>query len=283
MSVSAAVSRIETLFAPAEPPAIALVLGSGWGGVVDALMHVQKSCAYGELPGFPESTVEGHEGRLLYGTMAGVPVWVMQGRFHYYEGYSMAEVTFPVRVFANLGVKALMLTNAAGGIEPSYKPGDLMIISDHMNYMGDNPLRGPNDARLGPRFPDMTAAWDPALRALLEEAGRESGVALHSGVYVAVSGPNFETPAEIRAFHRLGANAVGMSTVPECLAARHAGLRVAGLSCITNLAAHTGGDPLTHEEVAVAARQSHEKVVRLLDAVLPRFEKEIEVNIPPCK
>jgi purine-nucleoside phosphorylase len=207
--------------------------------------------------------------------MAGVPMWVMQGRFHYYEGYSLQEVTFPVRVFARMGLRGLILTNAAGGIDQAFKPGQLMVIEDHINFMGDHPLRGPNEDAFGPRFPDMTEAWDGRLRDCFIEAAAERSLPLHIGVYLAVSGPSFETPAEIRAFSRLGASAVGMSTVPECIVARHAGLRVAGLSCITNLAAHPGGNPLTHEEVGEAAREAEATVVELFRAALPAIETEL--------
>jgi purine-nucleoside phosphorylase len=261
-----------------ESPRLLVVLGSGWGGVVDELMEIVAAAAYADIPGFAVSTVEGHSGRLLLARLDGVPVWVMQGRFHYYEGYGMREVTFPIRVFTRLGVRGLLLTNAAGGIDPVFQPGELMLITDHINWMGENPLRGPNDDTFGPRFPDMTAAWDARLREHILEAGREQGVALHRGVYLAVSGPCFETPAEVRAFAGMGAAAVGMSTVPECLVARHGGLRVAGLSCITNVAAHDGGDPLSHEEVGQAARQSHAAVVRLLRSALPRLHKELGAN-----
>lgn len=256
-------------------PRILLVLGSGWGTVVDTLMDVEGRLAYEDIPGFPVSTVEGHQGCLLWGRMAGVRIWVMQGRFHYYEGYSMEEVTFPVRVFARMGIRGLILTNAAGGIDPGFKPGQLMVIEDHINFMGDHPLRGPNPDELGPRFPDMTEAWDTRLRDCFLEAAGQLSLPLHIGVYLAVSGPSFETPAEIRAFATLGASAVGMSTVPECIVARHAGLRVAGLSCITNLAAHLGGSPLTHEEVGAAAREAEETVVELFRAALPAIEQEL--------
>ncbi len=271
--LDAAVRWLEQRAPAASPRRLALVLGSGWGPVADALMESEGAAAYSSIPGFPLSTVEGHAGRLLWGRMAGVPVWCMQGRFHYYEGHSMAAVTFPVRVFARLGVRGLLLTNAAGGIAHGLRPGHLMLIADHLNLMGDNPLRGPNLDRFGPRFPDLTAAWDPDLRAALRAAAAEAGVPLAEGVYAAVSGPSFETPAEIRALGRLGADAVGMSTVPECIVARHCGLRVAGLSCITNLAAHHGGAPLTHEEVGATARAALNAVTRLLRAALPRLHE----------
>ena len=255
---------------------MALVLGSGWGPVVGETMRIEGSLPYSEIPGFPVSTVEGHAGCLSWGTIASVPLYCMQGRFHYYEGYDMRAITFPVRVFARLGLRGLLLTNAAGGIRREWVPGSLMLIEDHLNFMGDHPLRGPNDGSLGPRFPDMTEAWDTVLCGHLREAASETGVTLHNGVYLAVSGPSFETPAEIRAFSRLGADAVGMSTVPECLVARHSGMRVAGISCITNAAAHHGAPPLSHEEVAQAAKEALEPVKRLLKAALPRLHAELE-------
>jgi len=255
---------------------LALILGSGWGGIAEALMDIEGTAGYADIPGFPVTTVEGHAGRLVWGRMAGVPLYVMQGRIHYYEGYSMREITLPVRVFSRLGVAGLILTNAAGGIRPGLGPGSLMLIQDHLNCMGDHPLRGANLDDFGPRFPDMTQAWDGGLRQCLRLGAAEAGVELQAGVYAAVSGPSFETPAEIRALAGMGADAVGMSTVPECLVARHCGLRVAGLSCITNLAAHHGGEPLSHEEVALSARQAQNDVIRLLSAALPRLHQELQ-------
>jgi purine-nucleoside phosphorylase len=252
-------------------PPLMLVLGSGWGEGIEEVMDVESSLEYASIPGFPESTVAGHRGRLLKGRIGRAEVLVMQGRFHYYEGYSMSEITFPVRVFNCWGGKALLLTNAAGGMDPTFSPGDLMVITDHINFMGDNPLRGPNNADWGPRFPDMTAAWDPALRDCLLEVGRNASISLRKGIYLAVSGPNFETPAEVRAFASMGAHAVGMSTVPECLVARHAGLRVAGISCITNVAAHEGGAPLSHEEVGDVATRSADRVSMLMQRAIPKI------------
>jgi purine-nucleoside phosphorylase len=255
---------------------LAIVLGSGWGPVVDRLMEIEGEAAYSEIPGFPVSTVEGHAGRLVWGQMAGVPVYCMQGRFHYYEGYSMEEITFPMRIFAGLGIQGVFLTNAAGGIAAGFSPGSLMLLEDHINFMGDHPLRGPNLDDFGPRFPDMTEAYDERLRICFRESAEAVNVPLHDGVYLAVSGPSFETPAEVRLFGRLGADAVGMSTVPECLVARHSGLRVVGLSCITNLAAHDGGTPLSHEDVSNAAREAIENVILLLEKTLPLLHKELE-------
>lgn len=276
MEIEAPYNWLASRIPEEKRPVLALILGSGWGPVVEEAMTVDQSFLYNEIPGFPVSTVEGHRGRLLLGHIAKVPVWVMQGRFHYYEGYGMGQVTLPIRVFARLGVKGLLLTNAAGGMDPSHRPGDLMVIRDHINCMGANPLRGPNAEAFGPRFPDLTEAWDKRLQAILQKVGSISQVDLHCGVYLAVSGPTFETPAEIKAFRHLGADAVGMSTVPECIVARHCGIRVAGLSCITNLAAHEGGDLLTHEEVAAAAAKSQAKVVRLLLEALPEINRELE-------
>jgi purine-nucleoside phosphorylase len=208
--------------------------------------------------------------------MAGAPVYCMQGRFHYYEGYSMEEITFPMRVFTALGLQGVLLTNAAGGITEGFFPGGLMVIEDHINFMGDHPLRGQNLDAFGPRFPDMTAAYDRLLRDCLRNAAMDANVPLLDGVYLAVSGPSFETPAEIRFFDRLGADAVGMSTVPECLVARHGGMRVAGISCITNLAAHLGGVPLSHEDVARTARETIENVIKLFTSALPAIHKELQ-------
>ncbi|MGA1205433.1 MAG: purine-nucleoside phosphorylase [Opitutales bacterium] len=257
---------------------LAIVLGSGWGPLVDALIDIEGEVAYENLPGFPVSTVEGHAGRLIWGSLGGAPIYCMQGRLHYYEGYTMEEITFPVRVFASLGVEGILLTNAAGGISGDLKVGSLMMITDHINFMGSNPLRGPNHDEFGPRFPDMTSAWDTGLQSSLREAAKAASVRLHSGVYVAVSGPSFETPAEIRAFAGLGADAVGMSTVPECIVARHCGLRVAGISCITNAAAHTGGGTLSHEDVSRAAKQSIAEVVALFFHAVPLISDQLQIR-----
>lgn len=273
--ITEAAEWLKTHFSSSGEASLVLVLGSGWGSVVDDLMEVRGAAAYADIPGFPVSTVDGHSGRLLFGELSGIPLWVMQGRFHYYEGYDFSEVCFPVRVFARLGLRGIFLTNAAGGIEPSFRPGGLMVIEDHINLMGEHPLKGPNLDEFGPRFPDMTEAWDERLRKVLLDAGEALGIPLHRGVYAAMSGPSFETPAEVRALSILGAHAVGMSTVPECLVARQSGLRVAGLSCITNMAAHLGGEPLTHEEVSRAAALSHKQVVRLLGKVIPQIEAEL--------
>jgi purine-nucleoside phosphorylase len=229
-------------------PTIGLVLGSGLGAFAHTLTDA-TAIAFGEIPHFPTSTAVGHKGELVIGRSRGVPVAVMAGRVHFYEGYTPQQVVFPVRVLARLGVRVLVLTNAAGAVNLSFKPGELMVLSDHLNLTGTHPLIGPNDDSLGPRFPDLSAAYDPALRAAVEAACRAAGVTVHSGVYAALSGPSYETPAEIRMLRTLGADAVGMSTVPEVIAARHMGLRVAALSCITNMAAGVLDQPLDHREV----------------------------------
>ena len=248
-----------------------LVLGSGWGEAVEELLVTEGSLAYGEIPGFPVSTVEGHAGRLLWGRVEGCPLYCMQGRFHYYEGYDPDVMAMPLRAFRKLGAAGVLLTNAAGGIRDDMGPGDLMLIRDHINLMGMNPLRGENAEDYGPRFPDMTAAWDRDWRDRLRRIGEETADGLSEGVYLAVSGPSFETPAEIRAFATLGADAVGMSTVPECLVARHAGMRVAGISCITNAAAGLGGCELSHEDVSATATSAKGRIVRLLRRAVPEL------------
>lgn len=233
-------------------PELGLVLGSGLGFFANDRIDVVGRVPYDSIENFPVSTVPGHAGQFVYGNLGGKRVLCMQGRFHYYEGYSMAQLTVPVRLMADCGVQTLIVTNAAGGIHPSYQPGDFMLIEDHINFLGTNPLIGA-DAGAGVRFPDMTEAYDASLRSDLLEYAKSAGIALHSGVYLATTGPSFETPAEIRAFAALGADAVGMSTVPEVIVARQRGLRVLGISCITNAAAGMSQGPLTHEEVAETA------------------------------
>ena len=229
-------------------PSVALVLGSGLGAFADSLGGATR-IPYKEIPHFPVSTAIGHAGELVVGTIGGVPVAVMAGRVHYYEGYRMEEVVFPVRVLGRFGVKTIILTNAAGSVNVDYKPGELMVIEDHINYMGTHPLIGPNDEQLGPRFYDMSEAYDPALREIAEKACGKAGVPVRRGVYIAFTGPSYETPAEIRMARTLGADAVGMSTVPEVLAARHMGIRVVGISCITNMGAGVLKKKLDHREV----------------------------------
>lgn len=236
-------------------PKTAIVLGSGLGQLGDALEQVCE-IPYEELPHWKSSTAPGHAGRLLFGLLGGVSVVCMQGRLHYYEGYTMEEITYPVRVMARLGVENLLLSNAAGGINLDYHPGDLMLITDHINFLGKNPLMGPNEADFGVRFCDMSYAYHPALRNIALEAAAELGQRLQQGVYVATTGPSYETPAEIRMFRLWGASAVGMSTVPEVIVANHCGLRVMGISCITNMAAGVLDQPLTEEEVLETGAKS---------------------------
>jgi purine-nucleoside phosphorylase len=229
-------------------PRVGLVLGSGLGAFAETLAGA-TAIPYREIPGFPASTAVGHKGELVIGDSGGVPVAVMAGRVHFYEGYSLEQVVFPVRVLGRLGVQTLVVTNAAGGVNTAFRPGDLMVIEDHINFMGGNPMIGENPAALGERFFDMSAAYDPGLRYAAAEACRAAGVAAKRGVYIAMTGPSYETPAEIRMARTLGADAVGMSTVPEVIAARHMGLRVVGLSCITNAAAGVLPQSLSHQEV----------------------------------
>jgi purine-nucleoside phosphorylase len=244
-------------------PELALVLGSGLGPLAD---QIEGACAipYGEIPHFMRSTAPGHQGRLILGTLAGKPVLCMQGRFHYYEGYSQKDVTYPIRVMARLGIKTLILTNACGGLRREFSPGDLMLITDHINFTGMNPLIGENEEDFGPRFPDMSKVYDPELRALCLRAAADLGIPLREGVYIGYSGPSFETPAEIRLFQSWGAGAVGMSTVAEAIVARHCDIRVLALSCITNLAAGILDQPISSDEVIVAANAAGERFRRLL-------------------
>jgi purine-nucleoside phosphorylase len=261
----------------------AIVLGSGLGAFADELTNAVKIC-YGDIPGFAVSTVEGHAGQLVLGEIEGVKVAVQQGRFHYYEGYEMEQVIMPVRTFGLLGITNLILTNAAGSTNPDMTPGSLMLITDHINCMGVNPLRGVNDSRFGPRFPDMSGVYDHELgRIATEEAAAvtkerfEKGVDnkltdfLHRGIYCGLSGPTYETPAEIHMYRQLGADAVGMSTVPEAIAARHQGMRVLGISCITNLAAGMSGEQINHEEVM----ETGARVAKVFKELLRRIIKRI--------
>lgn len=249
-------------------PQVGLILGSGLGSFADQFDSA-SAIPYGDLPHFPRSSVSGHAGQLVLGRVAEQRVVAMQGRVHFYEGYSPAEVVFPVRALCALGIRSLVVTNAAGGIRSDLLAGDLMAISDHINLSGWNPLVGTNDERLGPRFPDMSAAYDESLTAKLAQSASVCGVNLKKGVYAILSGPSYETPAEIRALRVLGADAVGMSTVPEVLAARHMGVRVVGVSCITNLAAGVGHKPLTHEDVAATAARASVAFSQLLKHYLP--------------
>jgi purine-nucleoside phosphorylase len=249
------------------PPQVGLILGSGLGGYADGLGNATR-IDYHEIPSFPQSKVVGHAGRLVVGERAGARCVAMQGRVHCYEGHSAATVAFPARVLVALGAKVLIVTNAAGGLEPRWPPGTLMLIRDHINLLPDHPLRGPNDDRLGPRFPDMTHAYAPELRALAKEAAAAAHIPLEDGVYVAMPGPTYETPAEVQMLRRLGADATGMSTVPEVIACRHMGARVLGISCITNHAAGITGEALSHAEVTETAARVRTTFEGLLDAIL---------------
>lgn len=249
---------------------VALVLGSGLGALADDLEQ-PVAIPYEDIPGFARSTVEGHQGRLVLGFIEGTPVAAMQGRFHYYEGYSLEEVTFPVRVFGAMGVKALVLTNAAGGINIAFDQGSLMLIGDHLNLIGASPLRGINDERFGPRFPDMTEVYDKQYQELVLQEAREMNLELRRGVYAALPGPAYETPAEIRMLRTLGADAVGMSTVPEAMVARHMGLKVLGISCITNLAAGVLDRSINHHEVIQTGERVRGQFTQLLRGVIPKL------------
>jgi purine-nucleoside phosphorylase len=251
-------------------PQVGVVLGSGLGEFANSVAG-QTAVDYADIPHFKNVGVAGHAGRLVLGKLGSVSIAVLQGRLHYYEGHEISDVVFPVRVLAALGIQSLLLTNAAGGIHPDLRPGDLMILRDHINLMGLNPLRGPNDERLGPRFPDMSAVYDPVFQEIIAAALLESGRPARRGVYLALSGPSYETPAEIRMLAALGADAVGMSTVPEAICARHMGLRVAGISCITNLAAGISAQPLSHQEVTETAGIVKDDFLRLLSRVIPQL------------
>lgn len=250
-------------------PTLALVLGSGLGAIAADFMEIEATVDYETLPGFVRSTVAGHRGRFLFGTISGVPAVVMQGRVHYYEGYSMQQVVAPIRVMGLLGASVLFLTNAAGGID--LNTGDLMLITDHISSFVPSPLIGENLEKLGGRFPDMTEVYDRGLRTVLSRTAEELTIPLREGVYVQVTGPNFETPAEIRLFKALGANAVGMSTVCEAIAARHMGMRVCGVSSITNEAAGLSPTPLSHKAVATAGENISKKLARLIQASAPQL------------
>lgn len=250
-------------------PRIGLVLGSGLG-VLGEEVEQPTRVPYSDIPNFPVSTVEGHAGQLVLGQLAGQEVVVMQGRFHFYEGWSLDEVTFPVRVMKALGVEILIVTNAAGGINPEWNAGDLMLIEDHINFTGQNPLIGPNDKDLGVRFPDMSNAYDRDLRVKAKEIAASLGISLRVGVYAGVSGPSYETPAEIRMLRMLGGHAVGMSTVPEVIVANHAGLKVLGITCISNMAAGILDQPLTHDEVMETTEKAKSNFISLVKTIVER-------------
>ena len=249
-------------------PEIGLVLGSGLNFLADERMQPDKIIPYREIPGFPKATSIGHKGNLVFGGLGERSVVCMQGRFHFFEGHSMEDVIKPIRVMSQLGVKIIILTNAAGGINESFSPGTLMLITDHINLLGTNPLVGKNIEEFGPRFPDMTFVYDREVRSLAHIVAESLSLELKEGVYLATTGPSFETPAEIRAFRSLGADAVGMSTVPEAIAANHAGLRVCGISCISNMAAGMSGVRLTHEEVEETAGCVKAQFADLIDGLV---------------
>jgi purine-nucleoside phosphorylase len=251
-------------------PDAAIILGTGLGALADEI-DVAATLEYATLPGFARSTVESHAGRLLCGTLAGRTVVVMQGRFHRYEGYALRQVTFPVRVLRALGATTLLVSNACGGMHPLWAPGDLMLIADHINLLGDNPLVGPNDERLGPRFPDMSAPYDPGLRAIARAVARREGIPLREGVYVAVPGPNLETRAEYRMLRAMGADVVGMSTVPEVIVAAHAGMRVLGLSIITDQCLPDALEPATLERIVGVARAAEPHLTTLVRGVVEQL------------
>ena len=255
-------------------PKIALVLGSGLGAFADEFSHSTK-IPYAQIPHFPQSTAVGHAGQLVLGTVNPIAVAGMQGRVHLYEGYSVHDVAFPIRVFARMGVKAVILTNAAGGIKREFTQGTLVIIKDHINLQGANPLTGPNDERFGHRFPDMTTAYDKHFREMTVGEGNRKGISLQEGVYAALAGPSYETPAEIRYLRAIGADLVGMSTVPEVIAARHSGMRVLGISCVTNAAAGILDQPLNHNEVLETAERVKSQFIALLKLIIPRIAAEL--------
>ncbi|PSL43293.1 purine-nucleoside phosphorylase [Salsuginibacillus halophilus] len=248
-------------------PKVGLILGSGLGDLAEEIENPVKT-KYEDIPHFPVSTVEGHAGQLVAGSLEGQEVIAMQGRFHYYEGYSMQDVTFPVRVMKELGVEKLIVTNACGGMNPSFQPGDLMIIEDHINMTGDNPLMGPNDEELGPRFPDMSTAYSKELRDICENAAESIGFSMQKGVYVGISGPTFMSAAELKMLRKLGGDTVGMSTVPEVIVARHAGIEVLGISCITDMAVGEEIEGVSHDEVIETATKAKPRFIQLVKQTL---------------
>ena len=267
-AVDAAAERVRARFS--TTPDVALILGTGLGSLGREIA-VRETIDYTDIPGFPLSTVESHAGRLLCGTLGGKNVIAMQGRFHRYEGYTLQQVTFPIRVLQALGARTLVVSNACGGMNPLWAAGDLMLISDHINLLGDNPLVGPNDERLGPRFPDMSAPYDPALRALAREVAIEQRLTLREGVYVAVAGPNLETRAEYRMLRALGADVVGMSTVPEVIVAVHGGMRVLGISILTDQCLPDALEPASLEKILAVAGDAEPKLTALVRGVLERL------------
>lgn len=257
-----------------ETPSIGLILGSGLGVLGDKIEN-PVTFSYKDIPHFPESTVSGHKGQLVAGTLEGQPVIAMQGRFHYYEGYTMQQVTFPIRVMKELGIGSIIVTNAAGGINKTYKPGDLMLITDHINNMGDNPLLGPNNDELGERFPDMSRVYDKAYVQHAKKSAEKIGLSVQKGVYLGNTGPTYETPAEIKMLRVFGGDAVGMSTVPEVIVAGHAGLRVLGISCISNMAAGILDQPLTHHEVIETTEKVRENFLQFVKEIIRTLPNQL--------
>jgi purine-nucleoside phosphorylase len=253
-----------------QQPVLGIILGSGLGAFADTFSN-RAVISFGNLPHFPSSTIPGHSGNVVIGNAEGVPTVAFQGRIHLYEGYSVAEVVFSVRVLGALGIRQLIVTNAAGGINRAFSPGDLMLITDHINLMGINPLIGSNMDEFGPRFPDMSEAYDIGMHEIALSVARGKGIVLREGIYIGLSGPSYETPAEIRMCRTLGADAVGMSTVPEVIIANHMGIRVLGISCITNMAAGILPKKLTHQEVMDTTERASEKFQALLKGIIPRL------------
>jgi len=251
-------------------PSIAIILGSGLGGLVNRL-EILKEIPYSEIPNFPQSTVKGHKGTWIFGKLNGIDIVVLSGRFHYYEGYTMKEVTFPIQVMRELGIEKLILSNAAGGMNPTFQIGDIMVIRDHINLFGNNPLLGPNDDNLGPRFPDMSEAYSKRMIKIAFDTAMRLNIHLQKGVYVGVTGPCFETPAEYKMFHIIGGDAVGMSTVPETIAARHRGMEVFALSVITDLGVVGVVEKASHDEVLKAAQAAEPVMVNLVYEMIPQL------------
>jgi purine-nucleoside phosphorylase len=265
-----ALTAVQRVLPAGARPTVGLILGSGLGAFAETLASPVK-LPFAQIPGFAPSTIVGHAGNLVYGTAGSVEVLALQGRIHQYEGHDLMRVAFPARLLVAAGCRTLIVTNAAGGIDTALRAGEIVIISDHLNLLGGSPLRGPNDERLGPRFPDMTEAYDRGLRQLAAAAGRDVGLTLREGVYAASPGPQYETPAEVRMLRALGADLVGMSTVPEVIAAVHMGARVLGLSCCTNLAAGVTGEKLSHAEVTETAARVRDQFIALLGRILERL------------
>ena len=273
-ALSASVAAVRTALPKDAAPCIGLILGSGLGRWADRLESA-TAVSYDRIPGIPSSTVVGHAGRLVHGTAQGCEVVALQGRVHGYEGHDLSTAAFPARVLVKLGCRLLVITNAAGGVDPTLTPGQIVILSDHLNLMGNSPLRGHNDDALGPRFPDMSDAYAKHWRELAREAGRTVGMDLREGVYAGLPGPQYETPAEVRMVRGLGADLVGMSTVPEVIVARHMGAEVLGLSCVTNLAAGVTGEKLSHDEVTETADRVSQQFMALLDQIVLRASQAL--------